>query len=251
VIGGGDAAMEDTLALTKFAKEITVVHRRDSFRASKIMQERVLKNPKVKVLWNSVVKEIKGNDKVGSLVIERMGDEQHRDTEVKKTQRPLPSVVTTTSRSRLIQPFRESVTLAGRPNPSHHAETGNAPLGGEGKIQELPADGVFIAIGHRPNTGLFNDKIELDEKGFILTGVNSYDNVKTQNSNVKTETQNLNLSRDDIHNVLMSGFPTMTSVPGVFAAGDCVDFRYKQAITSAGMGCMAAIDAEKWLESSQ
>ncbi|MEP7166866.1 MAG: thioredoxin-disulfide reductase [Candidatus Woesebacteria bacterium] len=162
VIGGGDAAMEDTLALTKFAKSVTLVHRRDSFKASKIMQDRVLANPKVSVIWNAVPKEIKGEAKVETLVIEDVNTHE---------------------------------------------------------IKELPADGVFVAIGHKPSTEIFSAQIQLDEKKFI------------------TVRQGL------------TNYPTMTSVEGVFAAGDCVDYRYKQAITAAGLGCMAALDAQWWLES--
>ncbi len=160
VIGGGDAAMEDALALTKFAQSVTLVHRRDSFKASKIMQDRVLANPKVKVIWNSAPKEIKGTGKIESLVLE--------------------DVV------------------------SH-------------VVSEIPADGVFVAIGHKPATEIFSAQIQLDPKQFIVT-------------------------RQGFTN-----YPTMTSIEGVFAAGDCVDFRYKQAITASGMGCMAGLDVEWWL----
>ena len=178
VVGGGDAAMEDTLALTKFAKEVTVVHRRDSFKASKIMQERVLHNPKVKVLWNSTVEEIKGDQKVTSVVVK--------------------DVTTSTTK-------------------------------------ELPADGVFVAIGHRPSTQLFKDKITLDEKGFVVT-------------RLALGKQSLDLATKALDANNFVAYPTSTSVDGVFAAGDVVDFRYKQAITAAGLGCMASLDIEKWLE---
>ncbi len=160
VIGGGDAAMEDVLALTKFATSVTIVHRRDSFKASQIMQERVLSNPKVKVIWNSRPTEIKGNGKIESIILE---------------------------------------------NVETHA------------TNELSADGVFVAIGHKPATEIFSAQIQLDPKQFIVT-------------------------RQGFTN-----YPTMTSIEGVFAAGDCVDHRYKQAITAAGMGCMAALDVEWWL----
>ena len=176
VIGGGDSAMEDTLALTKFAKEITVIHRRDSFKASKIMQDRVLSNPKVKVLWNSSVTEIKGADKVTGLVV----------------------------------------------------KTGE-------KTQEFSADGVFIAIGHRPMSELFNGTIERDSHGYIVTRM----------SHTQVGVAKAQAALDDANLV---AFPTMTNVPGIFAAGDVVDVRYKQAITAAGQGCMAALDAERYLE---
>lgn len=151
VVGGGDAAAEDALALTKFAKEVVLVVRRDELRASKIMQDRVKNNPKIKILWKSQVTEILGENKVEAVQIN--------------------------------------------------------------KGKELPVDGVFLAIGHKPATEIFKGKIEMDEAGYIKTFNN-----------------------------------TMTSVEGIFAAGDCVDFRYRQAVTAAGMGCQAAIDAERWLE---
>ncbi|MBU1499924.1 thioredoxin-disulfide reductase [Patescibacteria group bacterium] len=151
VVGGGDAAAEDALALTKFAKEVVLVVRRNELRASKIMQGRVKNNPKIKILWKSQVTEILGENKVEAIKI-------------------------------------------------NNAET-------------MKTDGVFLAIGHKPATEIFKGKIEMDEAGYI----------KTLNN-------------------------TMTSVSGVFAAGDCVDYRYRQAITAAGMGCQAAIDAERWLE---
>lgn len=178
VIGGGDAAMEDALALTKFAQTVTLVHRRDSFRASKIMQDRVFGNEKVKVIWNTQVKEIKGEAKVTSLVLE--------DVNTKA-------------------------------------------------IQELPADGVFVAVGHQPATAIFKDLIALDAKGFVLTrlGLNK---------------ASLEMAAAHLDDRQFVAYPTMTSVEGVFGAGDCVDFRYKQAITAAGLGCMAALDIEKWLE---
>ena len=158
IAGGGDAAMEDALALTKFAKEVTLVHRRDKFRASKIMQDRVLSNDKVKVMYNAEVTEIMGKPMVQKIRIKQDGQEN-----------------------------------------------------------EYPTNGFFLAIGHKPMTKLFSDQIELDETGYIVTNT----------SKMST---------------------SMTSVEGVFAAGDAVDFRYRQAITAAGMGCAAALDAERWLE---
>jgi thioredoxin reductase (NADPH) len=177
VVGGGDAAMEDALALTKFASEVTVVHRRDSFRASKIMADRVLKHPKIKVLWNSAVKEIKGEETVAGVVIEDVNS---------------------------------------------HA------------TQELAVEGVFAAIGHKPATELFKDKLQLDEKGFIVT-------------RFALGTQSLALASAAVKENFVQ-YLTMTSIQGVFAAGDVVDFRYKQAATAAGYGVMASIDIEKWLE---
>lgn len=179
VVGGGDSAMEDALTLTKFAKEITVVHRRDSFKASKIMQDRVLNNPKVKVIWNSQVKEIKGDQKVQSLVVEDVNTHE---------------------------------------------------------TKELPTDGIFVAIGHKPSSEIFTNLIQLDEKGFVVT-------------RLALERPSFDLAGKAIDANNFIAYPTMTSVEGVFAAGDVVDFRYKQAVTAAGYGCMAALDTEKWLES--
>lgn len=177
VIGGGDSAMEDTLALTKFAKEITVIHRRDAFKASKIMQERVLNHPKVKVLWNTSVVEVTGEQVVTGITVNT-----------------------------------------------------------NGKEKKLPADGVFVAIGHRPISNLFTGQIELDGHGYVVT----------RQSGSKTGVAHAQKALDEKGLV---AYPSMTSVEGVFSAGDGVDVRYKQAITAAGQGCSAAIDAERWLES--
>lgn len=181
VIGGGDAAMEDTLALTKFAKSVTLVHRRDAFRASKIMQDRVLANPKVSVIWNAIPKAIKGTGRVETLVIEDVATQETR---------------------------------------------------------ELPAQGVFVAIGHKPSTGLFSAQIQLGEKAFIETRLGLS----------KTSVQR---ALDHIDDKGFVAYPTMTSIEGVFAAGDCVDFRYKQAVTAAGFGTMAALDVQWWLEQQE
>lgn len=178
VIGGGDAALEDALALTKFAGSVTIVHRRDQLRASKVMQERVLNHKKIRMLWNTAVKEIRGGLQVEEIVVET-----------------------------------------------------------EGKVQTLPADGVFIAIGHRPVTHLFTDQIDLDSHGYIVT----------RRSLTKP---GIDLATAHLDGNLVQ-YPSTTSVEGVFAAGDAVDVRYKQAITAAGQGCQAALDAERWLEAQK
>lgn len=176
VVGGGDSAMEDSLALTKFAKHVTIVHRREAFKASKIMQERVLNHPKISVLWNSQITEVLGNGSVKSIKI--------TSTEGEK---------------------------------------------------EVPADGVFIAIGHKPMTDFVKGQLELDGHGYIVT--------RASHSKAGVELASKNITND------LLAFPTTTSIAGVFAAGDGVDVRYKQAITAAGMGCQAALDAERYLES--
>jgi thioredoxin reductase (NADPH) len=158
VVGGGDSAMEEAIFLTKFATKVSVVHRRDKLRASKIMQDRAMKNEKITFVWNSVVEDVLGQDVVTGVRI------------------------------------RNIVT---------------------GKVWDLPCAGFFLAIGHRPNTSLFAGQLKMNGAGYILT-----------------------------HH------GTATDVPGVFAAGDVQDSHYRQAITAAGTGCMAAIDAERFLEAS-
>ena len=160
VVGGGDTAMEEATFLTKFASDVVVVHRRDTLRASKIMQDRAVKNPKISFIWDSIVDNVYGDPKAGGVTGVRLKN--------LKT----------------------------------------------GETQDFKADGLFIAIGHEPNTKLFVGKLDLNPAGYIVT----HDG-------------------------------TNTSVPGVFACGDVQDHVYRQAVTAAGTGCMAAIDAERFLES--
>lgn len=182
VAGGGDSAMEDTMALVKFAKSVTLVHRRDSFKASKIMQERVLASKKVHVLWNTTVTEVVG----GPLGITGL------------------KLQTTDTKGKVAQ-------------------------------KEVETDGFFLAIGHRPVTQLFADQLALDSKGYLLT-------------RQSLSEQGLKMAKQALSAEGLVAYPTMTSVEGVFAAGDNVDVRYRQAITAAGQGCQAALDAEWWLE---
>jgi thioredoxin reductase (NADPH) len=157
VVGGGDSAMEEATFLTKFASKVTVIHRREELRASKIMQERAFKNDKVEFIWNANVTEIHGED--GRVT---------------------------------------GVTLADA---------------NSGETRQMATDGLFLAIGHIPNTWLFEDVLEVDDEGYLLVDQPS----------------------------------TRTNVPGVFACGDVMDHEYRQAVTAAGTGCRAAIDAERWL----
>lgn len=158
VIGGGDSAMEEALVLTKYTISITIVHRRNEFKASKAMQEKILNNPKIKVLWNTKVVEFRGDQQLERVVLKN-----------NKTN----------------------------------------------KTSELVVDGAFVAIGHSPSTQIFKGSVELDEKGYIVV-------------------------RDHIK----------TNIPGIFVAGDVHDYHYRQAITAAGFGCMAAMDTLKYLEKS-
>jgi thioredoxin reductase (NADPH) len=162
VVGGGDTAMEEALFLTKFASKVTLIHRKNEFRASKIMQDRVLASDKIDVLWNTEVKEIRGSKETGV----------------------------------------ESVTLFD--NKSN-------------ETRDFPTQGVFIAIGHKPNTDLFKGVLDMDDVGYL----------KTEGKTMKT------------------------NIEGVFACGDAQDAYYRQAITAAGTGCMAAIDAERFLAENE
>jgi thioredoxin reductase (NADPH) len=157
VVGGGDSAVEEALFLTKFASQVTIIHRRDALRASKIMQERAFANQKISFMWNSVVTELHGDESLRGVTVRNVLTDE---------------------------------------------------------LSELPLGGLFVAIGHRPNTDLFKGVLDMDDNGYLITQPGS----------------------------------TATNIEGVFASGDVQDHTYRQAITAAGSGCMAAIDAERWLE---
>lgn len=195
VIGGGDSALEEALTLTKFATKVYIVHRRGEFKASKIMQKRVLEHEKIEVIWNAQVKEVLGAHRVEGLLLNQS-----------KSVKPVESVRT------------------GLTDSTNSTDS------------TIKVDGVFVAIGHRPDTDLFKGQIELDEKGYVLTTA-MYAIREIQNPNSKSK-----------NNTFDAHYHTMTSVAGVFGAGDCVDHVYKQASTAAGTGVQAALDAERFLE---
>jgi thioredoxin reductase (NADPH) len=157
VVGGGDTALEEATFLTRYANHVTVIHRRDSLRGSKIMQDRAFKNPKISFIWDTTVAEVLGDNAVTGLLLRNVKTDE---------------------------------------------------------LTEMPVQGLFLAIGHQPNTNLFKGAIDMDKAGYIVPVEH-----------------------------------TMTNIPGIFAAGDVTDHRYRQAITAAGDGCRAAIDLERWLES--
>jgi len=157
VVGGGDSAVEEATFLTKFADKVTLIHRRDELRASKIMQERAFSNPKIEMLWDSTVESVTGDTKLESIRVRNLKTDA---------------------------------------------------------VSHLPVTGLFVAIGHKPNTDLFKGQLEMEDTGYLVTGPG-----------------------------------TRTNVTGVFACGDVQDHIYRQAITAAGSGCMAALDSERWLES--
>lgn len=168
VVGGGDSAMEDALVLSKVCKSVTIIHRRDRFRASFAMVERVKKEPNIKIVWNTILTKYNGRDHVESVVLKDVKTNEER---------------------------------------------------------EVSTDGVFVAIGHKPNTEKFKG-VELNQRGYIVRR-----EVTDEQGLIK--------------------FKSATSVPGVFVAGDVHDYRYKQAITAAGFGCIAALDADRWLSENQ
>lgn len=174
VVGGGDAAMEDAMALARFTDKVTIIHRRGEFKASKIMRQRVLSEKKIPVLWNSEVVGVVGTDRLTAIKVKNVKTNEEK---------------------------------------------------------ELSADGLFLAVGHTPATDILKDQVELDSHGYLVTKMTSNKSQMNQE-------------------IWLNDYPTQTNVVGVFGAGDMVDIRYRQAITAAGMGCMAALDAEKFLTGS-
>jgi thioredoxin reductase (NADPH) len=181
LVGGGDTAVEEATFLTRYASKVTLIHRRDTLRASKIMQKRVFANPKIDYIWNATIDEYLGED------------EPHR----------------------ALTGVRLKSTV-------------------DGSTRDVPFDGVFLAIGHTPNTSIFQGQLAMTPDGYILT---------------PTALAWRGVAAPEGLAARMANFGTATSVDGVFAAGDVVDTHYRQAITAAGSGCAAAIDCEKWLES--
>ena len=242
VVGGGDAAMEEALVLTKFALEVTILHRRDTFRASQIMVNRVMKHKKIKVFWDTEVEELLGEKVLEGVVLKTKKERWNIDQEM-MLKRGIGEKIK-----------NQKLNIKNGDKYNENRLTDNDFVRWSASV-----DGVFVAIGHTPSTDLFKGQLELDEKGYIL---NQMSNVKIQMSKLrKTEVRSqksvvsgqqekkITDNRQPItDNLWLHGYPTMTSVPGVFAVGDGFDYRYKQAITAAGYGCMGAMDAEKWLE---
>lgn len=181
VVGGGDTALEEALTLTKFATKVYVIHRRESFRGSKIMQERVLNHEKIEVIWNAAVEEVVGQMRVEGVRIK-------------------------------------------------------TPEG----VKTIELQGLFVAIGHKPDTELFKDFVVRDQKGYVVTSQRAAMEFAFKTNGVQIDTA-----------VFDGSFQSATSAKGVFAAGDCVDYAYRQAATATGLGVGAALDVERWLENTK
>jgi len=221
VVGGGDTALEEAQTLTRFAKKIYIIHRKDNFRASKIMQERVMNNPKIHIIWNSIIKDILGEIHVQGLRIQTISSDK---TLFKKSLIEIQKITPNISQSKIIRKTNTSVEW------------------------EIPINGIFIAIGHKPDTDIFKDYIKLDKKGYILTSAMvAQDTSKLLIDLILKQNSGVSLDQLEIRNFNPT-FQSMTSVPGVFAAGDCVDYIYRQAGTAAGRGIEAALDAQRYLE---
>ena len=226
VVGGGDTALEEALTLTKFAKKVYIIHRRNEFRASKIMQQRVFANPKIEVIWNMVVKEVLGNERVEGVRLESVSmTTQHRDF--------LPT---------------SPPSSGGSPKSLAQNQMSSSSKNFDSASFELKIDGLFVAIGHRPDTEIFKGQLEMDEKGYIITSQRlavEWAKSKIQNSKFKVTIENSKLEK--IKDKFNFDYNYLTSVEGVFAAGDCVDFVYRQASVAVGAGVAAALEVEKYL----
>ena len=231
VVGGGDTAMEEALTLTKFAKKVYIIHRRDSFRASKIMQERVFANKKIEVIWNAQVVEV-----VGKIRLEGI--------KIKSSANFLASELASPAQSAgSVAPYSSSPDEGSLRRSLAQTSTRGENLS---QFKILAVDGLFVAIGHKPDTEIFAGQVELDEKGYVYTSSRiAIEYIKNQISNSKMTNQNSKIFNIKKYNF---DYQMMTSVSGVFAAGDCVDYLYRQAATAAGMGVSAALEVERWLE---
>jgi len=207
VVGGGDSAMEEALVLAKIAKSVTIIHRRDQFRASEAMQKRVFAEAKIRIVWNTEVREIIGTDKVEKIRLEsRIMNQEIR--------------MRINNRDQIIRSEEFTDQIGQQLGGGEIIEKQEKEL-----LWELSVDGVFVAIGHKPNTSKLTG-VDLDKKGYIVKK-----EVKDESGLIK--------------------YSSATSVPGVFVAGDVTDYRYRQAITSAGFGAIAALDADHWLQENQ
>jgi thioredoxin reductase (NADPH) len=193
VVGGGDMALQEALFLTKFASKVYLIHRRDSFRAAKILQDKILKDPKIEVIWNTVIEEVLGKEKVEGVRLKVVNDQLSTNSTIK-------------------------------------------------------LDGLFVAIGHEPETKIFGNQLEIDAGNSIITSERyalELAKLKAQSSKLKANTQNSNIK--EIKDKFDFNYKHITSVDGVFAAGDCCDPRYRQVATAVGAGVAAALELEKWL----
>ncbi len=206
VVGGGDAAMEDALVLAKIARSVTIVHRRNQFRASKVMQEKVFAEPKIKIVWNAELVQYNGETKLESINLKLKA--QSSKLQLKAQNKNIHVTME--------QFINEAMKLFGGGKILEQKK--------DYIIWQLPVDGVFVAVGHRPNSEKL-EGIEIDSKGYVVRK-----EIKDEKGLVK--------------------YTTATNIAGVFTAGDVSDYRYRQSITAAGSGCMAALDAQRWLEES-
>jgi thioredoxin reductase (NADPH) len=192
VVGGGDSAMEEALVLAKYSSQVSLIHRRDEFRASQVMQKKVLEDKKIRIIWSTQVLEILGDNLLSSIRLE------------------------TSAKSKYISETKEKITT--------EYEGKILEDKGDAIFWEMPVEGLFVAIGHTPATSVFKDVVAVDKRNYI---------VKAEHKHLGDEGQLFN---------------TSTSIRGVFVAGDVHDYQYKQAVTASGFGCMAGMDALKYLD---